>query len=492
MPKRYTGIDIGRMHVRAVQIVRTPEGLRLEKAFATRTRRSTDSLPRILRALMDEHGFDPRAEVAVSLPHQAFFFADIETDAGGLERLKAADPATFKDYFPIPADEIVVQICSVLPAGRGKTSVLVAATSREQIREQLSLLTQARIKPARVDAPSIAAHAAVVANCPQAAKELAVVLYVDESTLSITVMHDGNILLVRNIPMFSCDNQEIEPLARQTADIAIQEIEITWRRLFGKSPGAGLRLFLIAPRCMAELLVPAIGGKTDSQIVPVDPCLHVVKSQDMEVDSSLCIATGLALRTLQPRKADDPDFLGAYRARTRPRMRLERELAVCAALAVAAAVIWVAGLFLARSSLESHYVQLKREQEAIFRQAVPDEPVIVNPAAQLQQRLDALRKDCELFTGFNPGRPSPLQILATLSQQMPARGNLRLHDVLITADSIRVQGSCDSFAAFSEWQRILENAPGLRLVDVPQPKRDAGSDRVQFSILLSTAERKAL
>lgn len=491
MPKRSIGIDIGRLHVRAVQIVRTPEGVRLEKAFATRTRRSTDSLPKILRALRDEHGFDPRAEVAVSLPHPAFFFADIETDAGGLEKLRAADPATLKDYFPIPADEIVAQVCSVLPADKGKRSLLVAATSREQVREQLSLLSEARIKPMRVDAPTIAAQAAVVANCPQAGKGLAVVLYVDESTLSIAITHDGNILLVRNIPMLSCDNQDIEPLARQTAEIAIQEIEITWRRLFGKSPNSGLRLFLIAPRRLTELLVPAIGEKTGSQVVPVDPCQHIAKPQDLEADSSLCVAEGLALRTLKPRKAGDIDFLGAYQARTRPRIQLERELAVCAGLAVAAVVIWVIGLFVLRSSLESQYAQLRKQQETIFRQAVPDEPVIVNPVAQLQQRLDALRREGDLFTGFNPG-PSPLHILATLSRQMPARGNLRLHDVLIASNSIRIIGSCDSFATFSEWQRILENTPGLRLLDVPQPKRDARSDRVQFSVSLSTTEGRAL
>ena len=115
VPQRSIGIDIGRSHVRAVQMAQTPEGLRLEKTFATQVRRSTDSLSGILRSLTEEHGFDPRAEVAVSLPHHVFFFADVKTDTAGLERLRAGDTADLNSYFPIQPEDLITQICSVPP-----------------------------------------------------------------------------------------------------------------------------------------------------------------------------------------------------------------------------------------------------------------------------------------------------------------------------------------------------------------------------------------
>ena len=94
--KRCIGIDVGRSHLRAVQVSRTPQGFCIEKAFGVQMRRSTDSLPSILRSLVTEHGFDGRAEVAVALPHHLFFCTEVETDAAGLSSLENADAATLE------------------------------------------------------------------------------------------------------------------------------------------------------------------------------------------------------------------------------------------------------------------------------------------------------------------------------------------------------------------------------------------------------------
>lgn len=490
-PKKCIGIEIGRNHVRAAQIARTPEGLRLERTFATQTRRSTDSTAAILHSLIQDHGFDPRADVAVSLPSHAFFFADVQTDAAGLAGLQAGDASSLRNWFPIPTENAITQVCTALPSPDGRHSLLVAATSCEQLAEHLAALDEARIKPMRVDSPTIAGQAAIAANHPASLQGRAVVLYVDESTLSIAATQDGYLLLVRNLPMLSSETQDLETVVQQTAEILAQEIEITWKRLFHSDPEAGLYIFFIASGRMAELLPPAIGEKIDSRIVPVNPCVNVIRSATADADSFLCVAEGLALRTLQPQATSRTDFLKAYRTRTQPAVRVRREMAICGGLAAAAVVIWVIGLFLQLSSMESQYAKLREQERAIFLRVVPEERTVVNPAAQLQQKLDALRKDCELFTGFNPNQPGPLEVLATLSRQIPASGNLRLHEMLIAGGSVRITGTCDSFATFGDWQRILENTPGLRLVDAPQPQKRPESQKVEFKISLSTTEKKA-
>jgi len=485
MSKRCIGIDIGRAHVCAAQMARTAEGLRLEKAFAMPTRRSTDLLSTTLHSLTAEHGFDRRAEVAIALPQQVFFFADLEVDAGGLERIRALDTTGLKDHFPIPADDIVAQVCSTLRLEGGKSSVLVAASSRGQLYEELRPLFQGKIKPTCIDTPITAAHATILANHPESAAGLAIILYVDSSTLCLAVTHDGNILLVRNILMLAADDQDAETFAQQTADIVTQEVEITWRRLFGSDPDPGLRLFLIAPRPRIAPLTAALQDKTGSQVIPVNPCARVARSEGLEADLPLCVAEGLALRVLQPGNGRPIDFMAAYQARTRPRLRLKKELTVCAGLGVAAVVVWVAGLFLQLSSLESSYGQLKRQVEEVFRQAVPGEENIVDPVAQLQQRLDALRKERENLAGPGSGGSSPLEILYALSRNTPATTGLELQEVLIAADSVRIKGTCDKFATFEEWQRQLETLPGLRLKDVPHRTRNARG-KVEFTIHLST------
>ncbi|GAH96597.1 unnamed protein product, partial [marine sediment metagenome] len=71
MVKRCIGIDIGSSYLRAVQIVRTGDELCIEKVFSAQTRRSKDSPPEILKRLSSKYGFDLRADIAISMPHDA-------------------------------------------------------------------------------------------------------------------------------------------------------------------------------------------------------------------------------------------------------------------------------------------------------------------------------------------------------------------------------------------------------------------------------------
>lgn len=126
MIKRCIGIDIGPVYVRAVQIVGASGGLRIEKTFSTQTRRESDSLPEILRGLFAKFGFDKRAAVAVSMPHDGVFFRIIHTDAAGLDSFpqQAAGPprqgpwglrggsSALENSFPIPPEQIVAHVCS--------------------------------------------------------------------------------------------------------------------------------------------------------------------------------------------------------------------------------------------------------------------------------------------------------------------------------------------------------------------------------------------
>jgi Tfp pilus assembly PilM family ATPase/Tfp pilus assembly protein PilN len=490
MLKRCIGIDLGRTHVCAAQVGRTAAGFRLERAFAAQTRRSSDSLAAILHSLTQEQGFDRHAPVAVALPHQAFFFADIETDTAGWEKIRAADAGALKDYFPLPAEEIVAQVCSVLPMEGDKSSVLVAASSRAALREELQALAEAHLKPVCLDTPVTAVQATILTNHPQAAHGLAAVLYVDAAALSLAVTHEGRLLLVRTIPLFGALDQPGEGFAPPMAEILAPEIEITWTRLFGSSPDPGLRLFLIAPGPLTQSLTPALQDKAGVQVVAVDPYARLARAEGVAADLPLSVAEGLALRVLEPGPAGGLDFLAAYRARTRPKLRLRKELTVCGLLAAAAAVVWVAGLFLQLSSLEAVHRQLKKQIETAFHEALPEEQNLIDPVAQLQQKLDALRKERGLLTSLNPGRSAPLEILSALSHCTPATAHLKLHDVVITADSVRIAGSCDSYAILMDWQHQLEAIPALHLVDV-RPTKDAQSGQVKFTISLAAREGKA-
>ena len=147
--------------------------------------------------------------------------------------------------------------------------------------------------------------------------------------------------------------------------------------------------------------------------------------------------------------------------------------------------VWLIGSLVKLSRLESTYATLKADIEDVTRQALPEENNIVNPLAQLQQRLDAFRSDSALLTSFHPARLTPLEILRILSIHRPPAEKLTLDDLFVAADSVRVTGRCDSFGTLLEWQRMLQEIPGFEDVDIPSPNRDAETGKVDFTLSLS-------
>ncbi len=486
MVKKSIGIDIGRYHVRAVQMTRTTDGFRIERTFERHTRRSTDSPVEILRGLTGTHGFDRKAEVVASLPHHAVFFADAQIDAAAMKKLGESDTSILKDSFPIPAEETICQVCSVRPLANEDHSVLVAATSSNLLQEELNLLNEAHIRPTIVDTAMTAAHTATIVNHPEAGQGIALLCCVDEALLSLAVTQDGAILMVRNIPIALPRGYDPDVLARQVTDVLSREIDITWRKLFGTEPDETLRVYLIGAPETAELLATTIESEVDCQMTVVDPYAHVEPPTRTEAGFPACVAEGLALRLLLPQPSGRINFLAPYLTRNRPSVNLRRELAICGILAAAVVVVWTIGLFIQRAHLESQYDRVKTQQRNLFRQTVPEEKNIVNPLAQLQQKLDAFRDESAMLTSFQPGRLTALEVLQLLSAHGPADGSLQLDDLFIAADSARVTGSCTSSAAVFDWQRILEDVPGIEIADGPNPEKDAQTGKVRFTLSLST------
>ncbi len=485
MIKKCIGIDIGRTYVRAVQIARTPEGLVIEKAFGMQTRRSTDSMAKILQSLMTEHGFDRHADVAVSMPSQAVSFAEIQTDAAGLQAIRAGQTLGLRNDLPIAVEDAVIQVCSMRTLPKDKYSVLVAATSGESIREQLQSLGEANIRPVAVDSSITATRATLAMNHPETSIGTALILCIDESILTLAVTQDANILIIRNIPIYCEEGAQLS--AEQTAEIIEREVEITWQKLFGASPDGSLYVVLVSAPKAAEQLMAALRQRIECRILVADPYAKAKRSGDLaDADFSLCTAEGLALRALAPDSNDQCSFLDAYNRRMHPGGHIRKELIACAAMVAITAAVWFLGLFVRLSALESEYGRLKNQIDTVFHQALPQERNIVNPLAQIQQKLDAFRKESEVFSSFRPGRLSPLEIMYMLTTHSPKEGNLKFRDLLITADSVQAVGTCDSFAVISDWQRQLRQVSGFGAVDIQDQNMDSRTGQVQFTLSMAS------
>ena len=179
MIKKCIGIDIGRSYLRAVQIMRTGDELCIEKVFSTPTRRSQDSPPEILRQLSDKHGFDGRADIAITMPHDTVFFRNLETDFAGLQQNHRLPESALEYNFPIEPDNTVAQVCSWRRLPGDKYSALTAAAARTSLNERLNILAEAKMHPNLVEAAIFAVHSTVAVNHPEIETGQAIIAYID-------------------------------------------------------------------------------------------------------------------------------------------------------------------------------------------------------------------------------------------------------------------------------------------------------------------------
>lgn len=500
MAKRCIGIDVSPSHLRAVQVLQEAEGLCIDKVYSTKMRRSTDSPPDIIGSLITDHGFDAGAQVAISMPHDAVFFRNFEVDSTGLQQIlelsqestggegHTAAGSVCEHGFPIEPDQAVVQVHSHRRLEGEKHSVLTAAVAADTLRQRVQVLAEAKRHPVLVDAPVFAIYSTVAVNHPEITTGTAIIAYLDESYLAFTVVQDNSILIVRNMPIAPVCPGDIDSFEERAARMLTYEIQITWRKLFDKEIEQDTTVYLVTVANVSDELEAAIEEGLRCQITKVDPYSRIKCVSRSNGGAKICLAEGLALRVLAPEQTAGVNFRDAEPEVTKTRVTVKKELAVCALLAAGIALVWLVGLFVRLSRLEARHARVENEIRQIFERTLPDERNMVNPLAQLEHRLQALRGNYALSGYINTARTSPLEVLHVITTEGPSDQNIDIDSTLITADSVRLTGTAGSFDAVYKWREKLQQIPQFAAVDIQEGiHKDPESGSVHFTILISLA-----
>ena len=256
--KRAIGIDIGSSHLCAVQIMRIGKAFCIEKVFKTQIRRSTDSPSAILKAKMSEYGFSRRAAMAVSVPNEAVFFRRLETDYAGLDQIRASGPFALEYDFPIDPNETIGQICSYRRMTAEKYSVLTAAVAKESLRDTFDILLGAKIRPDLIDTTVFAIHSTIAQNHPEIRTGTALIVHVAESYLTLAVVQDKSIVMVRHLPIIDASDDNSDSDSQRIVEVLSLEAGIIWRKLFDSELDQDTRLYLVTSDDNAIAMVVAI------------------------------------------------------------------------------------------------------------------------------------------------------------------------------------------------------------------------------------------
>ena len=481
--RRCIGIEIDSTHISAVQIAQTHNRFLIERSFSTQTRRASDSPHAILKSLVGQHGFHRRAAVAATLPQKAVFFRNVTTDSKDIESLERGDNPKLKNSFPIDPDDIVPRVCAHTPSTDGKYSVLMTAAAKTDLQRTLKLLDSASMHPCLIEPAIIATCSTIAVNHPESRSGKAVVVYVDASHVTLAIAQDGNLLIIRRIPK-TVTSEEDEVTAEQIAEQVLRELQVTWQRVLGAPIEPHTRLYLLADDRVGAYLTMLANPSLECDIVPVDPYARVHVTAKCRAAAPQYTAEGLALAVLAPKAAKRVNFLKAS-ADAVAGFSAKREILKCAAIFVTIIGFLLIGIFARVSGLENTYATTKQQIAGLFRKTLPEEKNLVNPVAQMEQKLDTLRKDHQALASFVPGSFSPLQILSMISANAASEGGLEVDDLLIVDDTVRMNGTCDSFDAVYAWQRRLQEVPNFALVEVQDVQKEPSNGRVSFTMVLA-------
>jgi len=489
MVKRGIGIDVNTDYVCAVQIAQYEEHFQIEKVFRGQTRRASDSLSGKLENLLSQEGFDRNAAIAASLPAGNVFFHTAKAESAQIEKLPRLDKSLFKYKFPLEPEDTIVQACSYQQEKDNNYSVLLAATSRKKLYEILNDFTKARVEPQLVDAPTFGIYSTVAVNHPEINTEQAVIIYLDKGHIILIAVSKGEVKFVRNIPLSLGSDDSVDSVEQESADQLVKEIKATHRKAFSGEAGENTRLYLTNNKPYTDELKRQLEDNLNSQVNIINPFAKIKVCPECKDAQNIQIAEGLALRQLSTEASDGVNFLRAENLNDEAPAKFKKDLTVCGLLILAIGIMALIGLFVKKSVLESQYNQLEAETKQVFRNTLPEETKLVAPLVQLEQNLKSLRKDYLLLTegGFNL---SPMKSLHIISTSIPPDTNIKINDMLITADSIRITGTAESFESVYTWKDILQQMPEFSNVRVNNNSMDTENESVYFTILASSVSQE--
>jgi len=473
------GIDITGRSVRIVQISRKHERLFVPRTYTKQAgsqESSAESVPArsLLTEALREAGVEPNVPVVVGLPYDKVFFSGFRTDVANQEDVRRLLKFELEDDFPVPFDDLVMDLCGCRTVNEREREYLIAAVSRKEMDACLHELHETGRKCAVLSTDVCALHAVVQVACPEDRGPL-IILHADGHRMILGAVQGQDIVYARHV-------------ARAEADAATlaREVELARRAAFGRQGAEPIGIFLSGPSESIEQLSEPLASATGCEIRRADLWPHVQSSQDPELGGQYDVALGYALIGLGL-GSDAPNFLGAdvSQADRTAKSKAKHAAAVSVVLLAAILALFGAKLFGELRTLKAEDARLEGEIRTVFTDAFPDEKKIVNELAQMTEHLKSLRKERDTLVAAVGQRVRPLRILHVLSERMTTEKGIGISSFSIKDATVQLAGTGRSFESVEQFLQELRQVPEFASVELEDVALSQGSDRPAFRLLIS-------
>ena len=488
--KRSIGIDISRDKISIVQLCFNRGEYSLERSCVreipkgdSSEEKSTADIKALINSMIAEEDFDTSAKVTVTAPANKVFFQNFRTDLSANEDVQQLLKFELEDDFPIPFDELVAGICGSRELKGDNREFLIGALNRLELQNRVKIINEAGLKCSAVTADVCALYAVTLKSHNLIDETASVIIHADNSRIILAISKKGRLVCVRHF-----NRQDLtaagDSISENLAPVLTREIEMTLRAIFRPSTGAQLKVFISANNELFGDLSQALPEAINCQVAALKPFTKRDCSEQPQADTDIVIAVGLALIGTNE-IGEVLNFLAVDELRSDQTAETKRGLFIFGFLLLAIVALLVARLFYELNTLENEHQLVEQQIREVFVPALPEEKKIATGLAQMNEQLEMVRAEYNTFAAGLSDRVLPLRVLQDISEKITPEQNIRIYNISIAPESVRLVGTAASFESVYNLMSVLHQIPEFDEVEEDIDEVDRQSGRVPFTLSIT-------
>lgn len=492
MPQQVLGIALEDDHIAAVRLTGHSKayGITLALRQALPVHDDPEEQARLQRdavgQLVEAHGLRGDTMLAALPAHHAIL-RNLTLPFRDLRRIRQMITFALDEHMPFEPEDVVVDF-RPLPVQQvpQQTQVLVAGMPKQEIVSDLALFRSAGLEPSVLDLDVFSlASAALLGGSGVPGKT--VLLYVHPHRTLLTLLHDGAPVFARSLAqgMLPADHgalPDAQKLGRQlqhTLYACEHAVQAAYQPdlllLFGTDRdqlehlAVGLNEATGMPTHVWRLAAPGYKPATSDRASPdPGPVGHA-------------IALGVALRGLH-RQVRGLNLRRGEFALHRNLRELRGKLITLGLVVIAVAALGLSNLYFQNVYKSRRLAQLQDGIAKIFSDVLPATRM-VQPVAQMREKIGDLDKRLRAFGGLTGAQFSGLEILHELSASAPTALQVEVDNLTINGDAVELNATAASYDNVVKLQSAFAASPRLSDVTINNTRQGV-NNTVQFKLSL--------